>query len=144
MGNFYRTLVDGTRIPFEGGGEGVFAEDITAAKTLTTEDSGKSFVLKAAEGVAITLPAVKSGLNYRFTTGLAFDTTAFIITATTSVIQGSVTVAGVVIAGINENTITFAETVESLGDWVNIWSDGTNWYISGQATTALSITLTDV
>jgi len=144
MSKFYITLVNGDKIPFDGAGLGRVVEDITVAKTLDTEDSGKEFVLKAAGGVAITLPPVQTGLNYKFTTGLAFATTPFVITSTTSVIQGSVTVAGVVIAGINENTITFAETVESLGDWVEIWSDGVNWYISGQATTALAIVLTDV
>lgn len=144
MSKYYITLVNGDKIPFDGAGLGVVAEDILVAKTLDTEDSGKVFVLKADEGVAITLPAPQTGLNYKFVTGLAFDTTSYVITATASVIQGSVTIAGIVIPAINENTITFADDKESLGDWIELICDGTNWYISGQATTALSIVLTDV
>ena len=44
----------------------------------------------------------------------------------------------------NVNTISFVESAESLGDYVDIVSDGTNFYVSGSAVTAGSITLTVV
>jgi hypothetical protein len=120
----------------------VVPETITAAKTLYAFDTGKHYSLSAAAGAAITLPAVEAGLNYRFTTGLAFATTDWTIVSTTNVIQGNVLVAGAHVAGANENTISFVATAESLGDWVHIWSDGTNWYASGSAVTTGAITFT--
>jgi hypothetical protein len=141
---FYIVQTNGDLIPFEGTGMLANAVEITAAKTLTREDSGKSFVLKAAAGEAITLPDAANGLGYRFATGLAFDTSPWVITSATSTIEGSVTVNGAVAPASNENTITFVESAESLGDWVEIWSDGTSWFVSGQASLTGAITLTVV
>ena len=117
-------------------------EIITAATTLTASDSGKTFTLSAAAGANITLPGVARGLNYRFTVGLSFITTAWTVTAATAVIQGNVVVAGAHVAGANESLVTFAHAAESVGDYVYIWSDGTNWYIEGSAVTTAGITLT--
>lgn len=125
-------------------GGGATIEQLTAATTLTAADSGKTLILYAAAGKAITLPAVAAGLKYRFVVGLAFATTAWTVTATTSVIQGTVVVNGASVLGEDENTITFAHAAEKVGDWVEIVSDGTNWYISGCGSAASSITLTDV
>lgn len=139
---FLITLADGTRVPFAEGGLTINSEAITGAKTLRTEDSGKEFTLSAANGAPIALPDVANGLRYKFTTGLAFDTSPWVITSTTNVISGSVTVAGVVVVGSLENSISFVESAEGLGDWIEIWSDGTNWYVSGQAAVTGAITLT--
>jgi hypothetical protein len=116
--------------------------DITAAKTLVAGDSGTAYGLNAAAGVAVTLPALKAGLWFRFTTKAAFATTDFTIVSSTNVIEGNVLVAGVHVAGSNENTISFVATAESLGDWVEIYCDGTNWYASGSGVTTGSITFT--
>lgn len=141
---FLKTSAAGDRVPFNEGGNTVYTEDITAAKTLTIEDSGKCFALKAAAGVAITLPAVTAGASYRFVVGLAFATTAWTITSATNVIQGTVIVNGASVLGSNENTISFVETAENLGDFVDLWSDGTNWYVSGVGSAIGAITLTVV
>lgn len=121
------------------------AEDVIAAVTLTDKDSGKILVLKAAEGVEITLPPVTlKGFACRIVTGLAFATTPWTIVSSTNVIQGNLLVDGASIPGVNENTISFVESAESLGDYVDIVSDGTNFYVSGSAVTAGAITLTVV
>ena len=121
-------------------------ENITGAITLDAEDSGKVFILKAAAGAQITLPAVASsaGHNYRFIVGQLFATSAWTIKAATNVIQGAVLVNSAHVAGVDENTITFAHAADSIGDFVELRCDGTNWYVFGSGVTSGAITLTVV
>lgn len=138
---YYNTDVDGNRIPVESGGFLSLTETLTADKTLTVEDSGKTFLLDAI-GEDLTLPAVKDGLIYKFICQTTTVTTDWTITATTAVVQGSVTVAGVVIPAAAESLITLVVAKFLPGDWITIESDGTNWYVAGQVVTALGITFT--
>lgn len=124
--------------------EGIGAASLTptAAVTLTAADSGKDVYLDAAAGFAITLPAVTAGLKYKFIVGSAFATTDFTIVAATDVIQGGAVVNSVFVPAANENTISFVATAEGVGDYVELSSDGTNWYASGIGAAAGSITFT--
>lgn len=118
---------------------------ITAAKTLTSADGGKTFSLNAAAGAAITLPAASSYFEpITFVTGALFATTAWTIVTSGSenVIQGSVEVAGAVVAGVAEDTITFAHAADSIGDHVTVSTDGTSIFVKGQAALSGGITLT--
>ena len=54
-------------------------ETISSASTLTEADSGKWYELNNSTGVTVTLPAVKSGVNFRFVVAAAFATSNFII-----------------------------------------------------------------
>ena len=121
-------------------------ETITGATTLSAEDSSKVLILKAAAGAQITLPAVAdaAGQNYRFIVGQLFATTAWTIKAASSVIQGGVIVNSVNVPGADENTITFSASADTVGDFVELNCDGTNWYVSGLGTSAGAITLTVV
>jgi hypothetical protein len=121
-------------------------EAVTGAVTLTAEDSGKVFILKAAAGAQITLPAVatSSGFRFKFVVGLAFATTNWTVLAASNVIEGSVIVNGAHVAGVNENTISFVASAESVGDFAELDCDGTNWYVNGSGVTAGAITLTAV
>ena len=121
-------------------------ETLTGATTLTAEDSDKSFYLNAAAGAQITLPAVatSAGFRYRFTVAALFATTAWTIKAATNKIQGGVIVNSVNVPGADENTITFAHAADTIGDFVELNCDGTNWYVFGLGTTAGAITLTAV
>ena len=121
-------------------------ENITGAITLSAEDSGKVFILKAAAGAQITLPAVASstGQNYRFIVGQVFATTAWTIKAASNVIQGGVIVNSTNVPAADENTITFSASADTVGDYVDLVSDGTNWYVNGLGTAAGAITLTVV
>jgi hypothetical protein len=121
-------------------------EAITGATTLTAEDSGKVLILKASAGAQITLPAVatSAGLRFKFIVGLAFATTDWTIKAATNVIEGSVLVNGAHVAGVDENTISFVASAESIGDFAELVCDGTNWYVNGSGVSAGSITLTAV
>jgi len=121
------------------------SETITGATTLTQSDSGKGFTLSASAGAVITLPSVaKKGFKARFTVGSAFATTNWTIVATTSVIQGSADVNSTLVPASNENTISFVATAETIGDYIEIYSDGTNFYAYGIGAGAGAITFTAV
>ena len=124
----------------------VQVEAVTGATTLTAEDSGKVFILKAAAGAQITLPAVatSAGFRFKFVVGQLFATTNWTVLAASNVIEGSVLVNGAHVAGVNENTISFVASAESVGDFAELVCDGTNWYVNGSGVSAGSITLTAV
>jgi len=138
---YLKTQADASRVPFNEGGNLLMVEDITEAKTLTAEDSGKLFILKAAAGAQIDIPLVK-GFYAKFRTGLAFATTDWTLVSATNVIQGNLVVNGAAVPASNENTISFVATAESLGDEVTVESDGTNIYVSGVGNSVGSITAT--
>lgn len=121
-------------------------EAVTGAVTLTAEDSGKVLILKASAGAQITLPAVatSAGLRFKFIVGQLFATTNWTVLAASNVIEGSVLVNGAHVAGVNENTISFVASAESVGDFAELVCDGTNWYVNGSGVSAGSITLTAV
>ena len=118
---------------------------ISVAKTLTASDSGNVFTLSATTGKVITLPSVAvDGFKAKFLVGAVFATTNFTIVAPTSVIQGGAIVNSVFVPASNENTISFVASAESVGDYINIISDGTNFYVEGVGALAGSITFTAV
>jgi len=117
-------------------------KSLSADYTVTAADSGVTFLLDAV-GEAITLPAVAEGLNYKFLCTAAVATSSWTITAATKVISGSAQVAGAVVAAELEDVISLVHTSKAtIGDWVSVESDGTNWYVEGSAVTAGSITFT--
>ena len=132
-----------------GAGMRYTVEDLTEASTLTQADSGKVFMLNSATEFATTLPAPASGLHYKFICKAAPASASYTI-----VTNGS---ANIFIGGINElevdtgddgpydadgDTITFVDAVAVVGDWVEMISDGTSWYITGQANADGGITVT--
>jgi hypothetical protein len=123
----------------------VVVDTITGAITLSASDSGKEYTLSASAGAQITLPAVTAkGFKAKFTIGSAFATTNWTIKSATNVIQGSADVNSTLVPGANENTISFVATAETIGDFVEIYSDGTNFYAYGIGAGAGSITFTVV
>ena len=121
-------------------------ETITGAITLNAEDSSKVFILNAAAGAQITLPAVAdaAGQNYRFIVGALFATTAWTIRAASAVIQGGAIVNSALVSSANRNLITFAHAADTVGDYVDLVCDGTNWYVNGIGTASGAITFTTV
>jgi len=112
----------------------VAIKTLTEDTTLTATDSGKVIIMDLSAQVDVTLPAVtEAGLNYKFY--IANGTTESDITATASVIVGEMAAdggAGISLAG---QTITIS-TSAIAGDWVELVSDGTNWYASGYTAAA--------
>jgi len=113
--------------------------DITAAKTVTIEESGTTFNLNAAAGAAVTLPVLSSltrGCYYHFFIGQATGTTDWVITSTTAKMNGSLLEAGLVVLCANGTTINIEIATDVIGDWVSVYSDGTNWIVDGVASGA--------
>lgn len=118
---------------------------IAVATTLTDSDSGKVLILNAAAGKVVTLPSVAiAGFNLKVIVGAAFATTNFTVVAPTAKIQGGSIVNSVFVPAADENTISFVASAESVGDYVEIVSDGTNFYANGVGALAGSITFTAV
>ena len=102
-----------------------------SSHALDMGDSGKIYMVYSTVARTITLPAVQAGLKFKF---IMTDTTADSSIATneaTALIKGGILLATAweTLAG---TTIT-ATTDNVVGDWVELVSDGTYWYISGQS-----------
>ena len=123
-------------------------EVIATATTLTKADSNKVFILDAAAGVTVTLPALADGLRFKFIVGAAFATTNFVIaSAEGDNINGIIADLGATPAGIpasGEDQINFVASAETIGDYIEIYSDGTNYYVNGFGAGTGSITFTAV
>jgi hypothetical protein len=117
---------------------------VSTATTLTAAQSGSVFVFSS--GVTVTLPAVtNAGWNARFAVGTAFaSSNAVIDSAEGDNIDGTLIVAGAVVDCRGEDQLDFVNDGEQLGDYVEIYSDGSKWLIadSGALTTA-KLTCTD-
>ena len=124
-------------------------ETLTAARVVTKADSGTTFVCSGGAGKGITLPsaaAMGSGWNCRFVIGQAFATTDWIITATAAVIRGTVNITEIddttdhpaTVAG---TTINFELGAEALGDYIELYSDGTNIFLNGSVAKQAGITV---
>ncbi|OGE82783.1 MAG: hypothetical protein A3B10_03925 [Candidatus Doudnabacteria bacterium RIFCSPLOWO2_01_FULL_44_21] len=120
-------------------------ETITGVQALGINESGKTFYISTT-GAAYTLPDVTTanGVNYRFVVSVAFGTDAVITAAEEGAIEGSLIVEGAVVDCDDEDNITFEDGVEDLGDFVEIRSDGVQWYIgSSNGAAAVSLTCND-
>ena len=102
-----------------------------ASTTLTVAQSGSTFNLGTA-GVNLTLPAVASsaGVKYKFVISAAYATDNITVTsAEGDNIEGSLLVAGAVVDCDASDVITSVADGENLGDFWEIFSNGTKWFI---------------
>lgn len=121
-------------------------ETISAAQTLTGADSGKVFILDAAAGATVTLPALAEGLNFKFIVGAAFATTNWIVaSAEGDNINGNLVVNGAAVPAEAEDQINFVNSAETIGDYIELFADYGNsqWIVIGIGNAAGSITATD-
>ena len=114
--------------------------ELSAAATLTALQNGTTFLLTGVVGYAITLPAPAAGLKYKFVVQDLFATTDWVITATGAIMYGTVMEASTVQAVAGATTINLELAADTIGDWVEVESDGTNWYVSGACAQAASVT----
>jgi hypothetical protein len=128
-------------------------EELITTKALDVDDSGKVFGLSLAAGFTVTLPAIKSAGNgwyCKFVVVTNCTSNDYIIT------ENATHDTNKIIGGINEletddtedgpsstgcTFITFPNATDTVGDYVNIWTDGTSWYIDGQTKLDGGITL---
>ena len=112
------------------GWNGNYVESATASFSLEVGDSGKVFVLKDA-AVTVTLPSlsdIEAGFKVKLISG---DDSEHVIDGGASVIYGQIGDQN----GGNWERIAAASGYTlgtgEIGDWLELISDGTNWYISG-------------
>ncbi len=117
----------------------------TSVVTLLDTESG-SDVLLSASGTTITLPAVAyTGTYFKFIiNGAATDDNFIIDSAEGDNINGTLSVNNADVACSGEDQLNFVIDGETIGDWVEIVSDGTQWIITGsEVETAAKLTCTD-
>ena len=128
-------------------------EVVTAANTITHDEAGKVFFLNSATEFQTILPTVSgcagmtvrfviraapAGANYTIITG---NTTEDVLYGMVLEAETDTTEDGPVIQ--DGDTITFVQAVAVIGDWVELTSDGTYWYVSGMTAADGGVTLTD-
>jgi uncharacterized protein (UPF0333 family) len=130
-------------------------ETVTAVNTLTTAECGKTIFISNATGFVNTLPAPVAGCYFKFVNITALTSGNHTIITNAS--------ANIVIGGINElevdtgddgswvgdgDTVTFISAPagvtasDTIGDYVKLESDGTSWYVHGQANKDATMSVT--
>ena len=133
------TVASGGTLEFEAGSKCLRAvEVVTTTNVIDASESGTTYFLNLAGGFTSTLPAPAAGLHFKFVVATA-PSTAYIIAT-----NGG---ADILIGGVNElevdtnsdgpydnnaDVINFVASVAVVGDWVEMISDGTSWYFTGQ------------
>ena len=130
-------------------------KELLAASSLTEADSGSIFLLNSASEFATTLPAVAdagAGWYCKFVVKAAPSSASY------TIVEKAASDTDVIICnGINElevdtsddgvfsagcTTITFVDGVAIKGDFIDVWCDGSNYYVSGQTKADGGITAT--
>tara|TARA_R110002167_G_scaffold298742_1_gene503106 strand:- start:1082 stop:1516 length:435 start_codon:yes stop_codon:yes gene_type:complete len=122
--------------------------NLTAAATLTADQSGSCFFLDSAGGAyEITLPSVGIGLQYKLFVVEDTPTGAITIAAGSAIMYGRVLEGEVDTtedangsAGATGKSNFIIGTGASQGDWMSLVSDGISWYVSGVSALDNSIT----
>lgn len=143
------SAIDWVKLPASQFGVGGAASDLTAASTLTVSNCGATYFLNSATEFATTLPAPTAGCSFRFIVKAAPASASYTVVTASS--------ANILIGGINElevdtgddgpydadgDTITFVDGTAVVGDYVYMVSDGTSWYLNGQANADGGVTVT--
>ena len=120
-------------------------ETLTANVTLTGADSGKTFLISGT-GYTVTLPAPSAGLKFKFVVSAAFSTDTVIQTPSDNrdILNGGVIVNGAIVEADDVDKVTFEDDAESIGDFVEISSDGTNYFLFGNGNAASSLSVGEI
>lgn len=110
--------------------------------TLTTAMSGQTFVFSSTTIFVLPVSTTASGVYYRFVVGGAITSNVTVRTSDLgNNIEGTLLVAGAVVDCDAEDTITFVADGENVGDYFEIYSDGSKWFLgSSGALTASKLT----
>ena len=117
-------------------------ETLTAATVLTAADSGRTYLISGT-GYTVTLPAPKAGFSVKFIVAAAFSTDCVVQTPADNrdILNGGVIVNGAIVEADAVDRVTFEDDAESIGDYIEIHSDGTSYFLSGNGNAASSISV---
>lgn len=140
------TTTSASTIGSDANGLNSFREVLTpsADVTLTASQSG-TIVNMGVAGLDVTLPslATSEGAYFRFVVSAAVATTDMTIISEADKMEGTLIVAGAVVDCDAENLLTFVIDGENVGDYVDLYSNGTNWFIGDSGVlTAAKLTCT--
>ena len=110
-------------------------ETVTTTNVITAAESGTTFFLNAAGGFTSTLPAPAAGLRYTFIVKTA-PTTAYIVTTNSgdNILYGTtLDIVGELVYGSAQDTVNFVASTSVVGDRLEVFSDGTNWYYEAKS-----------
>ena len=129
-------------------------EVLSANDTLTMQESGKVYYLANASGLTVTLPVIATagiGARYKFIVKTAPTAAGYVITEATASDTNKICTNGINELEVDTNddgpydanhtTITFAANIAVAGDWVELETDGTYWYATGQTKSDGGVTL---
>jgi hypothetical protein len=117
-------------------------ETLAAATTLTAADSGKTYLISGT-GYTVTLPAPHAGFSVKFIVAAAFSTDCVVQTPADNrdTLNGGVIVNGAIVESDATDRVTFEDGAESVGDFIEISSDGTSFFLFGNGNASSSITV---
>ena len=117
-------------------------ETLAAATTLTAAVSGKTYLISGT-GYTVTLPAPHAGFSVKFIVAAAFSTDCVVQTPADNrdTLNGGVIVNGAIVESDATDRVTFEDGAESIGDFIEISSDGTSFFLFGNGNAASSITV---
>jgi hypothetical protein len=115
-----------------------------ASTTLAITDTGKTFILTTTTEFVLPATSTSAGVHYKFVVGAAMTASSTVRTLDLSNgIEGTLIVAGAVVDCATEDVITFGGSGENVGDYFELWSNGTYWFIGDSgALTAGAFTCT--
>jgi len=114
---------------------GPATEVVTTTNVITAAETGTTFYLNTAGGFTSTLPAAAANLRYKFIVSTA-PTTAYIITTNSSanVLFGFfLDIVGEQVYFSAQDTLNFVASTSLVGDFLEVESDGTNWYCTAKS-----------
>tara|TARA_R100000742_G_C4278798_1_gene102099 strand:- start:940 stop:1356 length:417 start_codon:yes stop_codon:yes gene_type:complete len=117
-------------------------ETVAASASLNLSDSGKVFRISGT-GYTLTLPAPTAGWKAKFVVAAAFSTD-FVVQSPSDnrdTINGGVMVNGAIVEADAVDRVTFEDDAESIGDYIEIHSDGTSYFLWGNGNAASSISV---
>lgn len=124
-------------------------ETVAATNVITAAESGTTFFLSHATEFVSTLPAPAAGLRFTFIVANAPETASYTIVTTDSanIILGHVLTSQDAGGSADSetsggDTITFVDAKAVVGDWVEVISDGTNWFVRASSKVFDAITIT--
>jgi len=112
--------------------------------TLATTNTGNVYNITSSTNFVLPSTSTNSGVWYRFVIGGAITSNVTIHTSDDgNDIEGAMIVAGAVVDCDAEDTITFVADGENIGDYIEVYGNGTDWLIgSSGALTSSKMTCT--
>ena len=127
----------------------VLTEAVTGANVIAASENGTRFVLNSGTAFASTLPAPAAGLQFWFYIGATEPSGGdhtIVTNSSANIIVGNISspedAAGHVAKVTDADTISFKDRKAVHGDHCHVWSDGTNWYLSGMCKVQDGMTVT--